>query len=223
MSYGAGRSVIRLRVGGVHTISSRTGPFLSAFQRVSYPNCSSPDPSKHASQNSTSLQPQGYRTYATRPASRPKAHTGRTTSTTRVKKPTKAEADVGVTVDVKATTGKATKVKAKPKPKPKKKTAVKAKAKRPVKAKAKTAKKPKKPLTEEAKAAAKVKADRAQIRVLKKIALKAPHKKPTSVWNVLCQEYKGTGKSPIGSPEAKEKYRNLIPEETEVRAFHRNL
>ena len=156
-----------------------------------------------------SLRLHSCRGYATKPVSRPKAHTGRTTSAAR-KAPT--------TSKTKAAKKPATKTKT-PKAKPtatsKAKPRIKAKPKRAKKAKAKPKPKKKKVLTEAQKKAA-------AIKELKIAALKSPDGTPSTAWMVYSQERlrnnQTNGPARLGSSmtEASAGFKNLSPEQLEV-------
>jgi hypothetical protein len=158
------------------------------------------------------------RGYATRPASRPKAHTGRTPSSPRVKKAKEASAETDVKVTVKAVKPKAKPKKktAKPKAKPKAKSKAKPKAKSKAKPKAKV--RAKKPKTVEQKAASKLKEQKAHIRELKKIALKPPPLKPSTTWLLICDEI-GKKIHALPGTAASAKLKTLSTEEHEVLTF----
>ena len=136
------------------------------------------------------------RCYATdRPVSRPKAHTGRTTST-RKPKAAAAPGTATTTVARTTTTTKAKPVakktgpgrpKSKTKAKPKTKTKTKTKAK--TKAKPKPKKKVKKVLTEKQEATVAAKKKRSDIKALKEIALKPPKLKPYTAYQVVFAEH----------------------------------
>ena len=202
MSYRASRSVVRLHLNTSRTISSRANPLLFSFSRVLTAYDAKPPlectPSSIA-------QLHCYRSYATRPASRPKAHTGRTTSSPRAKKP-KA---TGETAE-KQTTARVTKPK---KTASKTKAVTKPKAKPKAKAKAKV--RAKKPVTEEEKATVSQREQRAHIRELKTLALSPPKAKPDTVWTVVASEMSKERKG-LATKEAVGKYRGLIPAELEV-------
>ena len=169
----------------------------------------------------TSIQ---HRTYADRPVSRPKGHTGRlpaskrapTTSATKAaKKPatkkTTPKKIPSATTGTTTTRKKAAKPRIKAKPK-------KAKAKRKAKAKAKPKKKP---LTEEQKAAAKTKkaaqAKKTQLSDLKKKALVLPPRTGETAWHVFRSE-KGKGQR-VGEDLNKSvgaAWRSIEPEQLEV-------
>ena len=162
----------------------------------------------------SNAQLQCYRSYATRPASRPKAHTGRTTSSPRVKKPKATEKAGEIQTTAKVTKPKApTKTKTASKTKAATKVKAKPKAKSRTKPKAKV--RAKKPVTEEQKAAAALKKQSAHVRELKKLALSPPKLKPNSAWLVLTSEMAKERKR-IAAKEAAEKYKSLVPEEKEV-------
>jgi len=216
MSCRAGRSVVRLHPNSSRTISSRVSAVLFGVQRV--PTARNAKFDLSIPSQDKSIHPAFYllsnsRGYATRPASRPKAHTGRTTKSTRVRKTKEAGAETDVEVTVKAV---------KPKAKPKEKTATpKSKAKPKVKAKPKpkpkvrAKPKAKEPVTEKAKAAATALKQRAHIRELRKIALSPPLRKPSTAFTVLCDEVaKETHALP--GKEASIKYKNMTTEEHEV-------
>ena len=153
------------------------------------------------------------RTYAQRAVSRPKAHTGRTTTAAR-KAPTTSRTTAAKKPAPKKKTPKAipkTKSKAKPRIKPKPKPAKKKKAK----AKAKPKPKVKKPkvLTEGEKIALKK-------RQLKATALKPPNGAPHTAWTVFLKEKVKTtgGGTKLGgvAKEASADYKQLTPEQVEV-------
>ena len=134
------------------------------------------------------------RCYATdRPVSRPKAHTGRTTST---RKPKAAAVPGTATTTVAKTT---TTTKAKPVAKktgpgrPKSKTKTKPKTKTKTKTKAKPKPKPKKKvkkvLTEKQEATVAAKKKRSDLKALKEIALKPPKLKPYTAYQVVFAEH----------------------------------
>ena len=163
-----------------------------------------------------SNSPQNHRTYTTRPVSRPKQHTGRTTSTRKA--PTTKAAKVP---RPRKTTAKAApKAKSKPKPKPREKAKPKAKAK--AKPKPKPKPKPKrKVLSEIQKQQKAAKAQRDKVAALKNLALKIPIGAPSSAWSVLLVEsVKGqrSGSASVvnGTKEASQKYKSLSPEELEA-------
>ena len=148
------------------------------------------------------------RSYATKPVSRPKAHTGRTTATARKPattsktKAAKAPAVRNTTPKKKPTAKSTGKPKAKPKAKPK------------VKAKLTKAKKPKKTLTEAEK-------NRATIKELKVTALSPPAGLAATTWNLFLQDktkgHKREGQL-IGqvSKEVSAQFKTLAPEQVEV-------
>ena len=155
------------------------------------------------------------RGYATKPVSRPKAHTGRTTSTrTRKPKATKTTTTTATSAKKKPAGTKSTKAK---KAAPKKK-AKKVKKAANLKAKPKRTTRKKKPLTEEQAAAAAEKKKRKLIRTLKADALKPPKALPATAFQVLIAETAGqTGSGVELLKEKVAKYKQLVPEQLEVR------
>ena len=156
------------------------------------------------------------RTYAQRAVSRPKAHTGRTTTAAR-KAPTTSKTTAAKKPGPKKTTPKAipkAKSNAKPRIKSKPKPAKKKRAKAKPRPKPKV-KKPKKVLTEAEKLALKK-------QELKKTALKSPHALPQSRWTVFMTEKVRTagtdGRKGIGSVvrEASAEYKQQTPDQIEV-------
>ena len=157
------------------------------------------------------------RTYAQRAVSRPKAHTGRTTTAAR-KAPTTSKTTAAKKPAPKKTTPKAVpkaKSKAKPRIKAKPKPAKKKRAKAKPKPKPKV-KKPKKVLTEAEKLAL-------TKRKLKATALKPPHGVPYTAWTVFLQEKVKTtvsagGKADLASVAkgTSAEYKQLTPEQVEV-------
>ncbi|KAG8525564.1 uncharacterized protein KY384_009208 [Bacidia gigantensis] len=146
------------------------------------------------------------RTYAGRPASRPKQHTGRSTSTRVPKAASKKPAAQPA---------------AKSATKTKKATPKKPKAKRARKAKPKSKSKAKKTLTEAQKASRAVKERRNQIQKYKAQALTPPSSRSrTTAWTVFAAEsVKGTkGTKPAMASAFKDagvKYRSFQPEDLE--------
>ena len=204
-----GRTVVRLHPGSSCTIKFHVDFVL---QRVSA------SPYAQLSQSSLFLPYSlNRRDYATKPVSRPKAHTGQTTST-RKRKP---KATTPTTTAKKAkrersADSKSTEVKAVPKKKTKK---VK-KAFKP-KAKPKTTKRKKKPVTEEEIAAAADEKRKKLIRSLKADALKPPKSLPaTTLQLVIAESMAGkTGAGPELFKDAVAKYKGLVPEQIEVFAI----
>ncbi len=164
------------------------------------------------------------RTYATaKPVSRPKAHTGRTTTSPRKKAapktvapktaaPKTAAPKTAVSKTAAAKKPAAAKKSTKPKPKPK------AKAK---KATAKPKPKPKrKVLTEKQKAKLDTDKERAGLQMLKELALSPPKRLPSTSWTVFSAEAirEGDSSKGISGPvkAAALQYRNLTPEQLEV-------
>lgn len=150
------------------------------------------------------------RCYATdRPVSRPKAHTGRSTSTRKPKAPAAPK---------KATKTAAKKVTKTVKKPAAKKTVKKPKAKTKTKAKPKTKKRVRKVLTEKQKAEVVTKKKRSDLQALKELALKPPHSKPATAYLVFHQEH-SKGQSGLVSTLTKAAamgYRNLSTERREV-------
>lgn len=162
-----------------------------------------------------STKPASCRTYATKPVSRPKAHTGRTTTAAR-KAPTTSK-----TKAAKKPAPKTTAPKAIPRAKPKAKPRIKAKPKRAKTAKAKPKPRTKKVLTEDQKKTA-------TIRDLRAAALKAPTGSASTAWAVFSQErIKQTNSGGLAAlgpamKEASTAFKNLSPERLEVCFIHRN-
>ena len=158
-----------------------------------------------------------HRTYATRPVSRPKAHTGRTTASSR-KVPTTSATKAAKKPAPKKTSPK-TAPKAKSKAKPK--TKPKPKPKKTAKAKPKSKKKRKVP-TEKQKLL-KDKAEKAgKLKKLKEAALSPPTSTPASAWAVLLQEVQQSMKGDTtatvtsASKDASAKFKVLEPERLEA-------
>ena len=239
MVFQAGRSVIRLPQLTLQRLGNgRTGLSSSWVERVPalYNVAQSqhyPDLILKSRLNAPILR----RTYAQRAVSRPKAHTGRTTTAAR-KAPTTSKTKAAKKPAPEKTTPKAVpkaKSKAKPritpKPKPAKKKKAKAKVKAKAKAKAKAKskpkpkpkpEKPKKVLTEAQESALTTKQLKATTKQLKATALKRPHETPSSAWNVYLAEKMRAGRGVTGnsfaalSKEASSEYRQLTPEKVEV-------
>ena len=219
MIFHGGRSVVRLpQLNLQHLRNCRTALSSSRFERVpALYNVSQSQRFSDLFPKCTLSTPSLRRTYAQRAVSRPKAHTGRTTTAAR-KAPTTSKTKAAKKPAPKKTTPKAVpkaKSKAKPrikaKPKPAKKKRAKAKAKPKPKAK-----KPRKVLTEAQKSASKTKQ-------LKDTALKIPHKAPATKWQVLLQEKLTAadstvvnGKFGVLVKEASAEYKQLTPEQVEV-------
>ena len=142
------------------------------------------------------------RAYADKPVSRPKAHTGRTTTAAR-KAPTTSKTKAAKKPAPRTKAAKA-RPKAKPKTKPRPKT-----AKRP---KAKPKRKPK-ALTEAQKEAA-------TIRRLKAAALTPPKNLPATAWTVFAGDSVKNGGGSIGNRESMAKmsqeFKEFTPERLEV-------
>ena len=143
------------------------------------------------------------RFYTTRAAaSRPKAHTGRAT-TSRPRKTTTGTSKKAAPAKKKA----APKGKSKAKPRSK----AKAKAKKPARRT-----RAKRDLTPKQKADALLKKRRDLIRELRATALKPPKRLPETVYTLIASEKSKEAKG-IAPKEASAKYKQLVPEEREVR------
>ena len=152
------------------------------------------------------------RMYATKPVSRPKAHTGRTTSAPRQKAASTAQDK-----PTKSTTRRKSSGKAKSKSKPRTK-AKSTKARTRAKAKPKPKRKI---LTEKQKAALAKKKELTHLKLLKTTALQPPSGSPTTTWQVVLSEATKAQKgNKVGSSakEASAKFRSLTREELEVSA-----
>ncbi|KAL9133851.1 MAG: hypothetical protein Q9175_004971 [Cornicularia normoerica] len=219
MIFRGGRPVVRLFKFTVQGLGNRrTEISSSCVERV--PALYNVFQSQHYSNlvlKSSLVTPKLCRTYAQGAVSRPKAHTGRTTTAAR-KAPTTSKTKAAKKPAPKKTAPKAVpkaKSKAKPritpKPKPaKKKKALKAKPKPKAKVK-----KPKKVLTEAQKSAL-------TIKQLKATALKPPHEVAATTWGVyLSEQFKGADSATIGHnlgslvKGASVGYRTLTPEQVE--------
>lgn len=198
------RPVFRLSQWDLRTLGlRRTGLYLPSNQRVAALH--------HLFTSRREWLPTSIRrrNFATdRPVSRPKAHTGRTTTAAK-KAPTTSATKAAKKPAVKKTSAKAipkTKSKAKPRIKAKPNLAKKAKAK------AKAKPKPKKPLTE-AQKTKKVIAD------LKVTALTPPGRIPSTAWSVFTNENlkKGSGSVATQMKDLAARWKNVSPEQLEVR------
>ena len=161
--------------------------------------------------NSTKITP--YRTYATTPVSRPKAHTGRTTAARKA--PTTSRTKAAKKPAPKTKTAKqAPKAKSTAKPK----TRAKPKRKPATKAKAKPKPRKQRALTDEQKKKAEEKKKRADINKLKAAALKPPQGISDTAWAVFMGEFfkAGNGSLPTQSKDASAQFKNLDPERLEV-------
>lgn len=167
----------------------------------------------------------GRRSFATKPASRPKAHTGRTTSKPRKKATTTTKPAASKTSSSKTSST----VKAKPGPKPgskntkpkslrKARTTAKAKPKTRAKSKAKPKVRVKKVLTAEQVAKASSKKERARITELKGQSLTPPKLLPATAYLVVNAELAKASHG-IKSKEAAAKYKSFTPEELEVNCY----
>lgn len=150
------------------------------------------------------------RQYATQPVSRPKAHTGRTTSTRKTKAAPKATQSTASTTK-RTATSKNSRAKAKAKPAAKKKAKPK---KKPVKAKTRG----RRPLTEKQKVAAANRKKSADIRSLREKALKAPKQLPQTAFLVVSSELSKGQKGDVtnNARDAGAQYRSLSIERREV-------
>lgn len=217
MIFQGGRSVVRLpqlrpqrlgfgRTGLSSSCVDRVPAFYNVFQSQHYPDILL---------KSSLIAPVLRRNYAQRAVSRPKAHTGRTTTAAR-KAPTTSKTTAAKKPAPKKTTPKAVpkaKSKAKPRINPKPKPAKKKKAKAKPKPKPK---KPKKVLTEAQKSALTKKK-------LKTTALKPPHGVPSSTWAVYLTEKmrepdSGGARKDVAviSKAASAEFKQLTPEQLEV-------
>ena len=217
MIFHGGRSVVRLpQLSLQYLVNRRTA--LSSFGVERVPALYKVSQSQRLSDlvfKDDLRRPVLRRTYAQRAVSRPKAHTGRTTTAAR-KTPTTSKTKAAKKPAHRKTTPKAVpkaKSKAKPRIKPKPKP-----AKKKAKAKPKPkVKKPKKVLTEKQNTAL-------TIRRLKKTALKPPHKGPVNAWSVLMGEKVKAASGPGSTTdafarvvkEASAEYKQLTPERVEV-------
>jgi hypothetical protein len=175
------------------------------------------------------------RHYATEPVSRPKAHTGRTTSTRKPRAAAKPTGSTSTSSEAGPSTTKPRtreKAKAKPKSKPKAKSKAKpktkqvkskakSKAKRGTKAKPKPKRKTRKPLTDHQKTLAAAKKTRDEIKALNEKALTLPKGLPSTAYQVLLVEKsKGTkglvGGAPAMAKEVSAQYKALSVEQREV-------
>ena len=220
MIYQSGRSVVRLSQLTLQYLGNRpTALSSSRVERV--PALYNVSQSQHFSNLVLQYKlntPAFRRTYAQRAVSRPKAHTGRTTTAAR-KAPTTSKTKAAKKPAPKKTTPKAlpkAKSKAKPRIKPKPKPAKKKKAKAKPKPKLKRPGRPKKALTEAEKSALKK-------RELKKTALKPPHGVPSTAWQAFLFEKSHAPGSVVGSTgiggltkNASAEYKQLTPEQVEV-------
>lgn len=164
------------------------------------------------------------RTYATttKPVSRPKAHTGRTTTAAR-KAPTTSKTKAAKKPAVKKTAPKAIPKdgpEAVPKTKPKARTTAKPTAKPRIKPKPKSAKKAKAKPKSKRKTLTQVEKDEKLHKDLKAAALKPPHGTPATAWTVFNAEaVKSNG---VGGGfaqairESAAQFKNLSPERLEV-------
>ena len=169
------------------------------------------------SYNCNGLTPSNHRAYATKPVSRPKAHTGRTTTAAR-KAPAKSKTAAATKP---ASKTKAPKPASKSKPKSKPGVKPKPKSRSKAKAKAKPGPKPKpKVLTEAEKTALRIKDRKAKV-------LQPPKPGSTTAWTVLNAEHSKSNKDrhlghrSLGPlvKEASAEYKALTPERLEVSLY----
>ena len=150
-----------------------------------------------------------------RPASRPKAHTGRTPA----KRQSTAKPAGSTTKKAPTSTKKASKPKKKPAKKSKKPK------KKAVKTKAKPKRKPR-VLTDKQKQAKETKAKRERIRLLKEKALSPPSPGCKTAWLVFHSEHskgqKGSNATGI-SKEVAAEFKQITPEQREVRSINQLL
>lgn len=165
------------------------------------------------------------RNYADRPISRPKAHTGRTTTSPRRKATVKSIGATGlekvVKTESKAKPVPKAKTKAKAKAKPRAKPKAKSKAKPKAKPKKKISKaklRPRKRLTEKQKEARKATNTRRRINELKvKALLSRPKMLPASAFRVILEEEcNGNAQIQQGAKQASVRYKAITPEQLEV-------
>ena len=156
------------------------------------------------------------RCYATnRPVSRPKAHTGRPTSTRKVKDAATPKKATKTAAKTSTATAKKPRLTKKPKAQAKTRTKSKSKTKRKAKPKAKPKKKVRKVLTEQQKADVAAKKKRSDLKALKELALKPPAAKPSTAWAMIVAQRPGGNISAALATE----YRNLSTEDREVSLF----
>ena len=217
MIFQGGRSVVRLpKLRLQHLGLGRSGFSSSCVDRVpALYNVFQLHQYSDILLKSSLITPVLRRNYAQRAVSRPKAHTGRTTTAAR-KAPTTSKTTAAKKPAPKKTTPKAVpkaKSKAKPRINPKPKPAKKKKAKAKPKPKPK---KPKKVLTEAQKSALTKKK-------LKATALKPPHGVPSTTWAVyLTEKMRQPGSAgarndvAVLSKAASAEFKQLTPEQLEV-------
>ena len=185
-------------------------PFI--FQRVLAPystqQTSSPLSSVAQNKSRLSIAHRSYATTTEKPVSRPKAHTGRTTSKPR--KTTSKGTQTKITGEVKkATKPKTTEPKAKPKAR---------KATKAAKPKRKATRTPRTRTpeqVEDAKNGKAVERYKNQIKKLKEKALKPPHGLPSTAFIVISSELSKNVKG-IAGKDASARYKTLSAEELEV-------
>ncbi len=224
----SGRAVVRLPQLSLQCLGSRrTGLGYLNTQRVALYNTFEPRKSFDYAPDDSFLTSIIRRAYATtKPVSRPKAHTGRTTTAAR-KAPTTSKTKAAKKPAVKKTSPKSIPqdgTKADPKTRSKAKTTAKPKAKPRIKPKPTSAKKAKakpksklKALTKEERKEAK---DKKVIKDLKVLALKPPHGTSSTAWTVFNSEvvksHAGGGAFGQTIKESAAQFKNLSPERLEV-------
>ncbi|MCJ1459933.1 hypothetical protein MMC28_010312 [Mycoblastus sanguinarius] len=208
MIFRGGQSVVRPSQLRFPCLGSRnTALGFSSIERVpALPNLLLSQRIPDHGFKSTFVTPLIYRTYAAKPVSRPKAHTGRTTTAAR-KAPTTSKTKAAKKPVAQKTSPKARpkakstgKPRIKPKPRPGKKPTAKPKSK-------------KKALTDTQK-------DALKIKELKVKALVPPHGSHTTAWGVFMAEHAkipGNGGPKIASSSkvASGKFKELTPERLE--------
>ncbi|MCJ1475604.1 hypothetical protein MMC13_004267 [Lambiella insularis] len=220
--YRAGSRMIRYQTVSCYTASPRVTPLLLSLQRVSVAHNTFCNEFGLLAQSKSSTVnvSSSHRAYATRPASRPKAHTGRITTSPRGRKPKAAAIVTAETAETGPLPAIKSKSKAKsPSKKPKAKLEAKAKAKAKPKVKAKKAApkrkvRARKPLTEEGIGAAAAKEKRKHVKELRILALSPPKLRPATAYTIINQEL-AKEQHALSSKESSQKYRHLIPEELE--------
>ena len=130
-----------------------------------------------------------HRTYATKPVSRPKAHTGRTTSAPRKKAATQPQTKAVAPATRKKASSSG---KAKRKPSTKAKSRAKAPPKRKSRAKPKAKPRTRRPLSDAAKLQLIKRKNAAKIRDLKERALSPPQQKGKGAWQAFYSEQMAT-------------------------------
>ena len=221
MIFRGGRALARLPLISSIGLDNRCVSLLAPYlERVaSLGNTSGGSHQFKSEPQSAPTRPLLCRTYATKAVSRPKAHTGRTTSAPKKKATTTKATTPKSPSKPKTSATKKTKGSSKPRTKAKSTKA------RTRKAKAKSKPK-KKALTVEQKEARKKKQAADKLKELKAIALVPPKGQPSTAWMVISSEtHKDQRTAPGGenssAKAASAKYRAFTPEQREVRSsFH---